>query len=144
MSFEHCTISRIVEHKFDYLSTSAVLRLPALRAGGKASLHAGQDWQQALSWLLEKADLFQLFWSEAANQSPYVAEEWQHALLLQDRKGERFIRPLYWTSRWPTPPARLAQLRSQHSTLRPCPASRVSRDQDNLSASAPATVDVRS
>jgi hypothetical protein len=76
----------------------------------KASLRAGQDWQQTLLRLIEEADLFQLFWSEAASRSPYVAEEWQHALLLQNRKGERFIRPLYWTSPWPPPPAQLAHL----------------------------------
>jgi hypothetical protein len=76
----------------------------------KASLRAGEDWQQALSRLIEEADLFQLFWSEAASRSSYVAEEWRHALLLQDRKGERFIRPLYWTSPWPPPPAQLAHL----------------------------------
>jgi TIR domain len=76
----------------------------------KASLWAGDDWRQALSRLIEEADLFQLFWSEAASRSPYVAEEWRHALSLQDRKGERFIRPLYWTSPWPPPPAQLAHL----------------------------------
>jgi TIR domain len=76
----------------------------------KASLRAGQDWQQTLLRLIEEADLFQLFWSEAASRSAYVAEEWEHALLLQDRKGERFIRPLYWASPWPPPPAQLAHL----------------------------------
>jgi hypothetical protein len=76
----------------------------------KASLRAGQDWEQTLLRLIEEADLFQLFWSEAASRSPYVAEEWRHALSLQDHKGERFIRPLYWTSPWPPPPAQLAHL----------------------------------
>jgi TIR domain len=76
----------------------------------KASLWAGEDWRQALSRLIEEADLFQLFWSEAASRSAYVAEEWERALLLQDRKGERFIRPLYWTNPWPPPPTQLAHL----------------------------------
>ena len=76
----------------------------------KTALRAGEDWKQTLLRLIEEADLFQLFWSEAASRSPYVAEEWQHALLLQDRKGGRFIRPLYWTSPWPPPPAQLAHL----------------------------------
>lgn len=76
----------------------------------KGSLRAGEDWQQTLSRLIEEADLFQLFWSEAASRSSYVAEEWRYALSLQDRKGERFIRPLYWTSPWPPPPAQLAHL----------------------------------
>jgi TIR domain len=76
----------------------------------KASLRSGQDWHQVLSRLIEEADLFQLFWSEAASRSRYVAEEWQQALSLQDRKGERFIRPLYWNTPWPPPPAQLAHL----------------------------------
>jgi hypothetical protein len=95
----------------------------------KASLRAGQIWQQALLRLIEEADLFQLFWSEAASQSRYVAEEWQHALLLQDRKGERFIRPLYWTSPWPPPPAQLAHLHFASLDLAALSrASRVDRD----------------
>jgi hypothetical protein len=76
----------------------------------KTSLRSGQDWHQGLSRLIEEADLFQLFWSEAASRSRYVAEEWQEALSLQDRKGERFIRPLYWNTPWPPPPAQLAHL----------------------------------
>ena len=95
----------------------------------KASLRAGQVWQQALLRLIEEADLFQLFWSEAASQSRYVAEEWQHALLLQDRKGERFIRPLYWTGPWPPPPAQLAHLHFASLDLAALSrASRVDRD----------------
>ena len=41
----------------------------------KASLRAGQDWQQALLRLIDEANLFLLSWSEAASRSPYVAEE---------------------------------------------------------------------
>lgn len=76
----------------------------------KSSLRAGEDWEQTLLRLIDEADLFQLFWSEAASRSPYVAEEWQRALSLQDHKGERFIRPLYWTSPWPPPPEQLTHL----------------------------------
>jgi hypothetical protein len=76
----------------------------------RASLRAGWDWEEELLRLIEEADLFQLFWSEAASRSPHVAEEWRHALSLQGQKGERFIRPLYWTSPWPPPPAQLAHL----------------------------------
>jgi hypothetical protein len=76
----------------------------------KASLRTGDRWQTALWRLIEEADLFQLFWSDAASRSRYVAEEWQHALELQDRKGERFIRPLYWSTPWPPPPAQLMHL----------------------------------
>lgn len=76
----------------------------------KASLHAGERWQERLLLLIEDADLFQLFWSDAASRSAAVAEEWGHALSLQGRKGERFIRPVYWQTPWPPPPSPLAHL----------------------------------
>jgi hypothetical protein len=76
----------------------------------KVSMQAGEDRHQGLSQLIEEADVFQLFWSKAASRSHQVAEEWQHALSLQDRKGERFIRPVYWNFPWPRPPAELKHL----------------------------------
>jgi hypothetical protein len=60
--------------------------------------------------LIEEADLFQLFWSEAASRSVEVAREWRHALLLQGRRGEGLIRPVYWQRPWPQPPAELTHL----------------------------------
>jgi TIR domain len=71
---------------------------------------AEQEGRQARSPLVEEADVLLLFWSKAASRSPRVAEEWQQALSLQDRKGERFIRPLYWSLPWPRPPAQLKHL----------------------------------
>jgi hypothetical protein len=71
---------------------------------------AEQDGRQGRPRLVEEADVFLLFWSKAASRSPRVAEEWQQALSLQDRKGERFIRPLYWNLPWPRPPAPLKHL----------------------------------
>ena len=68
------------------------------------------DKGAGLSQLIEEADVFQLFWSKAASRSPQVAEEWQHALSLRDRKGDRFIRPVYWNLPWPRPPAELKHL----------------------------------
>jgi hypothetical protein len=89
----------------------------------RASRRAGQDWQPTLLGLIGEADLFQLFWSEAASRSPYVAEEWRHARSLQGRKGERFIRRC-------TGPAHGRRRRrssrtctSPPSTSPPCPAS---------------------
>jgi TIR domain len=76
----------------------------------RASPHAGEDWPPARSRLIEDADVFQLFWSKAASRSSQVAEEWRQALSLQDRKGERFIRPVYWKLPWPRPPAELRHL----------------------------------
>lgn len=76
----------------------------------KASLRAGERWQERLLLLIEEADLFQLFWSDASSRSGAVAEEWAHALSLQGRKGERFIRPVFWQTPWPPPPPPLAHL----------------------------------
>jgi len=58
----------------------------------RASLRAGEDWEQRLLRLIEEADLFQLSWSEAANRSPYVAEEWQHAPIAAGSQG-RAVHP---------------------------------------------------
>jgi hypothetical protein len=75
----------------------------------KVPMGAGEA-QQELPQLIEEADVFQLFWSKAASRSPKVAEEWRHALSLQGRKGERFIRPVYWNIPWPRRPAELKHL----------------------------------
>jgi hypothetical protein len=100
------------EHE-DYEVVKAVAE--AYRALGinvlmdKVPMGAGEA-QQELPQLIEEADVFHLFWSKAASRSPKVAEEWRHALSLQGRKGERFIRPMYWNIPWPRPPAELKHL----------------------------------
>jgi TIR domain len=94
----------------------------------KVTLGPGWLWRKELLRLIEEADLFQLFWSEAASRSRYVAREWQHALSLQDRKGERFIRPVYWHIPWPPPPAQLRHLHFAPIDLSALSASRVDRD----------------
>jgi hypothetical protein len=76
----------------------------------KTALRSGQHWRPALQTLVAKADLFQLYWSAASSKSPHVTEEWQHALSLQVRKGEQFIRPLRWEDPWPDPPGELAHI----------------------------------
>jgi hypothetical protein len=66
------------------------------------SLKSGSQWSDELLQLIEKADIFQLFWSESAAGSPYVQKEWEYALNL-NRDHARFIRPVYWKQ--PMPPA---------------------------------------
>jgi hypothetical protein len=56
-------------------------------------LRAGEQWGDALKALIRQADVFQLFWSWHALQSPHVREEWQYALGLQ---RPSFVRPVYW------------------------------------------------
>jgi hypothetical protein len=57
-------------------------------------LNAGEKWVPRLEELIAEADIFQLFWSQHANDSKFVESEWQYALRLD--KGEKFIRPTYW------------------------------------------------
>jgi hypothetical protein len=70
---------------------------------------AGPKWPAgSFSRLIEQADLFQLFWSNAAAASEYVTEEWQRALrLIGEKKPETFIRPVYWEEPMPAPPTPL-------------------------------------
>ncbi len=63
------------------------------------ALRAGQAWNAELLRFIEKADVFQLFWSHNAAKSPYVKAEWQHALEQRaSRPDPHFIRPVYWAS----------------------------------------------
>lgn len=73
-------------------------------------LKAGQRWSDELLEMIERADVFQLFWSEKASRSPYVEQEWRHALGLAGRKPPAFIRPIYWQEPLARPPADLAQI----------------------------------
>jgi hypothetical protein len=60
-------------------------------------------WQPRIAELIDSADLFQLFWSRNALESPFVRQEWEHALRL-GRAG--FIRPVYWEDPLPADEAR--------------------------------------
>jgi serine/threonine protein kinase len=67
------------------------------------SLRAGDAWDDRLRELIDKADVFQLFWSKNALRSPLVEREWRHALTLN---RPSFIRPVYWEEPLPTDPER--------------------------------------
>lgn len=86
-------------------------------------LRAGEHWSDALKELIRQADVFQLFWSWNALQSPYVREEWQYALGLQ---RPSFIRPVYWDEPLPAadglPPETLRALHFER--IRPVSATR--------------------
>jgi hypothetical protein len=64
-------------------------------------LRAGEVWNDRLMQLIEQADVFQLFWSNNSMQSPYVRQEWEHALSLG---RPNFIRPVYWEEPLPASP----------------------------------------
>lgn len=74
------------------------------------TLKSGQSWSDKLLSMVEKADIFQLFWSPSASESAYVEQEWQHALRLAERKGKAFIRPIYWQRPMARVPAALSHL----------------------------------
>jgi hypothetical protein len=64
-------------------------------------LRAGQAWQPALLRLIDRADVFQLFWSSTAMRSRHVRTEWEYALSL---KRQDFVRPTYWEEPLPSAP----------------------------------------
>jgi actin-like ATPase involved in cell morphogenesis len=55
------------------------------------SLREGQDWETALWQEIPSRDLFCLFWSAPASESPWVEKEWRCAL---DACGIEFIHPV--------------------------------------------------
>ena len=73
------------------------------------TLKSGQDWNAELLRMIDRADIFQLFWSNAAAESKYVRQEWEHALSL-NRQSEAFIRPVYWQHPMPPVPPELGAI----------------------------------
>jgi anti-sigma B factor antagonist len=72
------------------------------------TLRSGQAWNAELLRMIERADIFQLFWSDNSSKSQYCRQEWEHALRLN--RGEGFIRPVYWQEPLPAPPAELSAI----------------------------------
>ena len=72
------------------------------------TLRSGQKWNDELMRMIERADIFQLFWSENTSKSEYCRQEWQHALGCN--KGVGFIRPVYWQEPITKPPPELNDL----------------------------------
>jgi len=79
------------------------------------TLKAGQHWDDELLEMIDRADIFQLFWSPTAATSPYVRKEWEYALKL-DRDDTAFIRPVYWTRPIPPVPPEMSHI---HFAYRP-------------------------
>jgi hypothetical protein len=79
----------------------------------RLALRTGEEWEVRLLELIDKADIFQLFWSSNSMRSEYVRREWEHAQAL-GRPG--FVRPTYWevpmpqSTNPPLPPDDLAKL----------------------------------
>ncbi|MEP7284500.1 MAG: toll/interleukin-1 receptor domain-containing protein [Chloroflexota bacterium] len=73
-------------------------------------LRSGEDWNQALMQLIDRADIFQLFWSARSAESKYCRQEWEYALQKSKEKGAGFIRPVYWEKPFIMPPNELEPL----------------------------------
>lgn len=75
------------------------------------TLRSGEIWNARLLEFIDEADVFQLFWSHNSMHSPFVEQEWRHALALS---RPNFVRPTYWEHPMPTgpglPPKELQQL----------------------------------
>ena len=78
------------------------------------TLRSGATWNRALLRMIEEADIFQLCWSIAAKRSPYVRDEWLHAL--QQRRPS-FMRPMYWEKPIAELPPELADLHFAYLTM---------------------------
>jgi len=64
-------------------------------------LRAGEVWSDRLGEMIDEADVFQLFWSRNSMGSPFVKQEWEHALALG---RPHFVRPCYWEEPLPEDP----------------------------------------
>ncbi len=73
----------------------------------KQTLRAGQEWDPALREIIDKCDLFQLFWSSHATKSEPVRQEYLHALKQVPRKQPGYIRPVTWEEPHPRIPEEL-------------------------------------
>jgi DNA-binding NarL/FixJ family response regulator len=82
------------------------------------TLRSGDVWDDRLLKMIEEADVFQLFWSSTAHESPAVEKEWRHALTQNkgggSAPGAGFIRPVYWENPMPEPPDELKHIHFKH------------------------------
>jgi len=80
------------------------------------NIRSGQLWQEELMRRIERARIFQLFWSENYNLSGNCRMEWEYAL--EQNKEEGYIRPVYWKSPLaPKPPEKLGKFNFQYVQL---------------------------
>lgn len=73
------------------------------------TLKSGTHWSDELLGMIDRADVFQLFWSQSAALSPYVRQEYEHALKY-DLQRHNFIRPVCWENPLPMIPRKLSHI----------------------------------
>ncbi len=80
------------------------------------NLRSGQLWKNELLHRIERAGIFQMFWSENYSQSENCEMEWRHAL--KQRKSEGYIRPVFWKIPLsPNPPNELSKFNFEYIEL---------------------------
>jgi hypothetical protein len=139
MSFNDAETRGAVEHEeqaemyhkdaiFVSYSSKDTLIVEAFKAVHKATGHdvlrdidqlrSGQDWKPEIMRLIDRADIFQLFWSPNSSQSKYCREEWEYALK-KNKAG--FIRPLFWEQPFPKLPDELRDIHFAYVDLKLSP-----------------------
>ena len=130
---EHGSTYRRIFASYSHKDTAIVQQVETLAASlgdrylrDVRDLRARQVWSKALEALIERADIFQLFWSTNALSSSFVREEWEFALKLG---RQQFIRPVYWEEPLPAlaglPPEPLRKLHFHHLRTPGLPADSV-------------------
>ncbi len=103
-SQEDSAIARRIEKLASTLGSDYLQELIELRSGLR--------WTDELKGMLERADIFQLFWSRNAASGLFVAQEWRQALRMPHKK--MFMRPIYWENPLPALPPELAHMTFLH------------------------------
>ena len=78
------------------------------------TLRSGQIWNEELMHMIDRATIFQLFWSQNSCQSKYCRQEWEYAL---KQNIKDFIRPVYWKIPMPDPPEELGKYHFKYKEL---------------------------
>jgi hypothetical protein len=100
-----CSYSHLDKRVVDHVESACkALGIAYLR--DTIVLRGGQHVWDELRDKIERADIFQLFWSHNAARSAYLEQEWRHALGL-GRQATNFIRPVNWEEPIPRPPPEL-------------------------------------
>jgi len=79
-------------------------------------IKSGQLWEDELKRRIERAQIFQIFWSANYSQSENCKQEWEYAL--QQNKDEGYIRPVFWEKPIsPNPPEELNKFNFKYVEL---------------------------
>ena len=80
-------------------------------------IRSGQLWEEELKRRIERAKIFQVFWSANYSQSENCKQEWEYAL--KQNKDEGYIRPVFWQKPLsPNPPEELNKFNFKYVELK--------------------------